>query len=79
MVFVRGDTTFKNEDGAQLTSKDGYNCSLLIVDEYSNLVDICGCFYLLINHHLLKRFKISYLPTDLPLDYAEYEAIREEH
>ena len=33
--FVRGDTIFKNEDGALLTSKDGYNCYLLIVDKYS--------------------------------------------
>ena len=33
--FVRGKTAFKKEDGPLLTSKDGYNCYLLIVDEYS--------------------------------------------
>ena len=33
--FVRGKTTFKNEDGPLLTSKDGFNCYLLAVDEYS--------------------------------------------
>ena len=33
--FVRGNTTIKNETGPLITSKEGYNCYLLIADEYS--------------------------------------------
>ena len=33
--FVRGETVTKAEDGPLLTSNEGYNCYLLIVDEYS--------------------------------------------
>ena len=33
--FVRGSTTFKNETGPLITSKEGFNCYLLIVDEFS--------------------------------------------
>ena len=34
--FVRGKEFFKSEDGPLITSKDGYNCYLLIVDEHSH-------------------------------------------
>lgn len=33
--FVRGKTTFKNEEGQLLTSKDGFNCYLLVAEEYT--------------------------------------------
>ena len=33
--FVRGKQTTKNENGPLVTSCDGYNCYLLIVNEYS--------------------------------------------
>ena len=33
--FLRGTQTTKNENGPLITSQDGYNCYLLIVDEYS--------------------------------------------
>ena len=33
--FVRGNDTIKNEHGPLITSKNGYNCYLMIVDEYS--------------------------------------------
>ena len=33
--FVRGEKTFKNEDGPLITSKEVYNCYFLIADEYS--------------------------------------------
>ena len=33
--FVRGEKTFKNENGALITNKEGYNCYFLIVDEFS--------------------------------------------
>ena len=33
--FVRGAHTTKNEDGPLITSKQGYNCYLLIADEFS--------------------------------------------
>ena len=33
--FVRGKTVTRNKDGPLLTSNEGYNCYLLIADEYS--------------------------------------------
>ena len=33
--FVRGKHAVKTEDGPLVTSRDGYNCYLLIADEYS--------------------------------------------
>ena len=33
--FVRGKDTIKNETGPLITNKDGFNCYLLIVDEFS--------------------------------------------
>ena len=34
MVFVRGVNIIKNEDGLLITSNDGYNSYLMIVDKY---------------------------------------------
>ena len=33
--FVRGKETIKNEHGPLITSSNGYNCYLMIIDEYS--------------------------------------------
>ncbi len=33
--FVRGASAVKNENGSLITSNDGYNCYLLIADEFS--------------------------------------------
>ena len=33
--FVRGTSTTNNEDGSLITSKDGKNCYILIVDEFN--------------------------------------------
>jgi len=33
--FVKGKTTVKNENALPITSKDGFNCYLLVVDEFS--------------------------------------------
>ena len=33
--FVRGETMYKNEDGTLLASKGGFNCYLIIADEFS--------------------------------------------
>ena len=33
--FVRGKEVIKNEDGPLITSKEGYNCYLLVADEHS--------------------------------------------
>ena len=33
--FVRGEVVIKQEDGPLITSKEGYDCYLIIVDEYS--------------------------------------------
>ena len=33
--FVRGEVVIEQENGPLITSKEGYNCYLIIVDEYS--------------------------------------------
>ena len=33
--FVRGNDTVKNKEGPLITSNDGYNCYLMIIDEFS--------------------------------------------
>ena len=40
--FVRGKTTIKNESSTLITSKDGFNCYLLVVDEF---LGTYGYFY----------------------------------
>ena len=39
--FVQGNKTFKSENAPLITSKEEYNCYLLIADKFSRYLRIC--------------------------------------